>query len=196
MMNRIEEYLNSLDKKNKIILYLSIVIAGFVLYYNINLSYLQDEIDYNENVIASIKKEMKNTSLLKLKVKKKKLELKKLKKENATLIEDLKYLQVLIATSPILHIKEESFLEILRKILFRAYENGITASYEIVKDEGDYLVYNINIKGAFKRKDFSKFYSFIRSLESIKGIKSIDYLNIYKVENVGFEMNCKFWSIK
>ncbi len=196
VLKKLENYLESLDQKNRLVLYASVIFAGIILYYNINLSFLQDEIDYNVNVIEKLKKEMKSPGVLRVKLKKKKKTLNKVKKENTFLSENVKYVKMLIATSSVLHINENSFLEILRKILLHASENGITASYIIEEEKGDYVSYVINIKGAFERKNFKNFYAFIRDLEAIKAIKSIDSLTFYKVENVGFEINCKFWSLK
>jgi len=108
MMSKIENYLNSLDKKNITLLYLSVVIAFGVLYYNVNYSIFQKEIDLNNQKIISLKNKLKKTSLS-LKLKNLKIKLKKLKKENVSLKEDLKYLNVRIKTSAILHIDEKNF---------------------------------------------------------------------------------------
>jgi len=194
-MSKIENYLNSLDKKNITLLYLSVVIAFGVLYYNVNYSIFQKEIDLNNQKIIGLKNKLKNTSLS-LKLKNLKIKLKKLKKENVSLKEDLKYLNVRIKTSVILHIDEKNFLNILRSVLQEAVNNNIKASFTISKKVNDYKTYIIEIKGEFAPFEFNKFYRFIKNLENIKAVKEITNLNLSKNKNVTFEIKILFWSLK
>lgn len=193
-MNRVEEYLNTLDKRNIVMLYASVIIAVFVVYYNFNYSVLQKSINENNQEIISLKHKLNRSNTLLLELKKLKTEAKKLKKKNLSLTEDLKYLNLLVKTSPVLHIEEKHFLEILRQILKKAVNSNIEASYKIEKNTDKYKTYEIEVNGEFSPAEFENFYKFIKNLESIGAIKEIRELKIDKNEKVEFEMKIVFWS--
>ncbi|ACM93665.1 hypothetical protein NAMH_1376 [Nautilia profundicola AmH] len=194
-MNRIEEYLNSLDKKNLVLLYASIIIAVFIVYYNYNYNILQEKIDNYNVKIVQLKKKLESTNSLRSVLSELKTQLKKLKKQNVSLNEDLKYLNVLVKTSSILHINEKNFLNILKNVLHNAIQNNIKASYTIDKNTDEYKKYIINVQGEFEPEMFDKFYEFIKNLEKIKAIKEITQLKIIKKDKVQFDMNIVFWSL-
>ena len=194
-MNRIEEYLNTLDKKNLFFLYSSVIIVAFIIYYNFNYNILQEKIDNYNNEIFSLQENLQTTNDLKKKLLKLKTEFKQLKKENMSLSEDLKYLNVLVNTTSILHIDEKHFMNILKKILEKAVKNNIKASYIISKETDRYKNYVIRINGVFEPKDFINFYRFIKNLEKIKAIKEIEYLKLEKKEKVQFDLKIVFWGL-
>ena len=194
-MNRIEEYLNSLDKKNLVLLYASIIIAVFIVYYNYNYNILQEKIDNYNVKIVQLKKKLESTNSLRSVLSELKTQLKKLKKQNVSLNEDLKYLNVLVKTSSILHRNEKNFLNILKNVLHNAIQNNIKASYTIDKNTDEYKKYIINVQGEFEPEMFDKFYEFIKNLEKIKAIKEITQLKIIKKDKVQFDMNIVFWSL-
>ncbi len=196
MMNKIEEYLNKLDKKNTILLYVSVVIAVFVVYYNFNYGVLSKTIEENRDIIAELERKMQNTNELKSKLTALKRSLKSLKEKNTVYSEDLKYLNILIKTSDVLNIKEEKFIDILKNVLQKASENKILASYVIKKDVNGYVVYEIDISGEFPEDKFMKFYKFIRDLEKIHAIKSVRTLYVSKKKDVSFKLECVFWSFR
>ena len=195
-MNRFEEYLNGLDKKNLIMLYLSIIIAVGVIYYNYNYSVLQDKIEQNNNEIHKLLQKSKKSHSLNKKLVSLKKEYKNLQKTHESLVEDLRYLNLLINTSPILKLTDKKILNILRDILQYAIDNNIVASYEMQFVSGDYNNYIINIKGSFDVNDFMNFYKFIKSVESMNAIKEIKMINFQKKENVEFTMQIYFWGLK
>jgi len=194
-MNKIEEYLNSLDKKNLILLYASIVIAAFIGYYNFNYNVLGDEINSENNQLELLKRQLRKTSKLKSSLPRLKKDVKKLKQKNISLSEDLKYLNLLINSSTILHINEKNFLKILENVLQNAIDNNIEASYVITKESDKYKQYIIDVQGSFEPKEFGEFYSFLNNLEKIKAIKEIEYLNIEKKDKIDFKFKIVFWSL-
>jgi hypothetical protein len=171
-----------------------VIIAVFVVYYNFNYSVLQKSINENNQEIISLKHKLNRSNTLLLELKKLKTEAKKLKKKNLSLTEDLKYLNLLVKTSPVLHIEEKHFLEILRQILKKAVNSNIEASYKIEKNTDKYKTYEIEVNGEFSPTEFENFYKFIKNLESIGAIKEIRELKIDKNEKVEFEMKIVFWS--
>jgi len=196
-MSKIEEYLNSLDKKNIFMLYISVFVLGFIVYYNYNYNVLQKTIEQNSASIEKLKNKNKKNSHLLGKVSKLKEELKKLKSKNSALEEDFKYLSVLVKTSKVINIDENSFFDILKTVLQSATLNDIQASYSIKKDLGEYKTYEINVKGRFSPQNFINFYDFIKSIEKIKYIKKIVLLDFAKTkEDVTFDMIIKFWSLR
>ena len=193
-MNRFEEYFSNLDKKNLIMLYLSLIIAAGVIYYNFNYSVLQNRIEENYveiNKLKSKKPQNLNTKLVTLKKK-----YKLLKKTQETLSEDLKYLNLLLKTSSILKMSDKKMLNILRDILQYAIDNNIVASYDMRFVSDKYNNYIINVKGSFDAKRFNDFYGFVKSIENMKSIKEIKILKFSNKENIEFNMQIYFWGLK
>jgi len=196
-MNRFEEYLNSLDRKNIIMLYISVFVIGFIVYYNYNYSVLQERIEQNSEKITKLQLKNKKTSTLYKELKKLKQEVKKLESLNASLQEDYKYLSMLVKTSRVLNISDGDFFDILRSILHSATVNNIKASYKIETKLGDYKEYMIMLSGDFTNENFKNFYDFIKSIESIPYIKKIEQLEFSKTKDaVMFNMSVSFWSIR
>ncbi|WP_459978017.1 hypothetical protein [Nautilia lithotrophica] len=195
MMNKIDEYLNTLDKKNIILLYASIIIAAFIVFYNFNYNVLYEKIKNYDQEINTLQEKLHKTNKLKATLVKLKKEIKVLKSKNLSLNEDLKYLNVLIKTSSILHINEKEFLNILKNVLQKAVENKIPASYAIAEKTDEYKKYIINIDGLFESKNFKAFYKFINNLENIKAVKKIENLKFEKKEQIHFNLRIIFWSL-
>ncbi len=195
-MNRLDEYLNGLDKKNVIMLYVSVFILAFIIYYNFNYSVLSEKITGNENKIYELRQKLKENLNLSVTLKSLKSKLRELKKNNSELTEDLKYLNMLIATSPVLHINDVKFLEILKSLLEKAVANDIEASYFLNKKLNEYKVYEIDIEGFYTPEHFEKFYRFVKSLEKIRVIKEVKYLKFVKGEDVFFKMEISFWGLR
>ncbi|GAB6074013.1 hypothetical protein JCM15786_06700 [Nautilia lithotrophica] len=194
-MNKIDEYLNTLDKKNIILLYASIIIAAFIVFYNFNYNVLYEKIKNYDQEINTLQEKLHKTNKLKATLVKLKKEIKVLKSKNLSLNEDLKYLNVLIKTSSILHINEKEFLNILKNVLQKAVENKIPASYAIAEKTDEYKKYIINIDGLFESKNFKAFYKFINNLENIKAVKKIENLKFEKKEQIHFNLRIIFWSL-
>jgi len=195
-MNKFEEYLNGLDKKNLVMLYMSLIIAAGVLYYNFNYSFLENKIEQNRAQIKkllfkSIKSHDLNNKLIQLKKQYKKME-----KKHMSLTEDLKYLNILINTSPILKLSDEKVLNILKDILQYAINNNIMASYKMQFVSNDYNAYIIDMQGTFDANYFMNFYKFVKSIEKMKVIKEIKILKIEKDKDIKFDMQIYFWGLK
>ncbi len=194
-MGRIEEYLNGLDKRNLTLLYLSVFIIAAAVYYNFNYSVLQQKIETNDAQINALSAKLRKTFAPVDKLKSLKQQLIKVKKQNVSLKEDLKYLNIYIKNSKILHINKKSFFDILQKILQKAGQNNIKASYTVESKTNEFKTYTVTIKGEFKPCEFHNFYTFIKDIEKIKVIKKIKYLNFSKNKNILFEMKVLFWSM-
>ena len=196
MINKIEEYLNSIDKKNLIILYLLVASLIGLVYYNFNYSILGDEIKKYNYEIESLEKKIKDNSSLLVKLKQLEKNIKKLKAENFSLKEDIKYLNVLIGSSNVFNINEKRFFNILKNILQKAVDNDIKASYKIKVSEDKFKVYSIHINGEFYKENFFNFLNFIKDLESIRNIKKIQNLLVTKKDNsIKFSLIINFWSM-
>ena len=194
-MNRLEEYLNSIEKKQLYMLYISILIAVGVLYYNFNYSFLQNKINTQTSKISVLENKLKKTNYLELKLIKIKNQIKKLKKENSGLSEDLNYVNILITSSNILNINDKKFPDILKNVLNEAVNNNIQASYTINKNLTNFKTYNIDINGTFTPKQYYDFAYFIKNLEDINGIKEIKNFSLKKDRKVKFHISIIFWSL-
>jgi len=194
-MSKLEEFFNTFDKKNLIFLYLSLFIGAFLIYYNINMA-LDEKIESNKMKISKLTRELKGLKLYSFKLVEYRKMLNQLKKENFSLKEDLKYLNILISTSKTLHLTQKEFLNILENILSIAINDNIRASYKIGSSYKDLLFYNIEMNGFFYTNDYKKFYSFIRSLDKIRKIKSVDTTQLQvKDDKVFFKIIISFWSL-
>jgi hypothetical protein len=195
MMSRLEEFFNRLDRKNLILLYLSLFIGAFLIYYNVNMV-LDEKIENNKIKISKLTRELKGLKSYSFKLAEYKKILNQLKKENFSLKEDLKYLNILISTSKTLHLTQKEFLNILEDILAIAINDNIRASYKIGSSYKDLLSYNIEMNGFFYAKDYKNFYSFIRSVDKIQKIKSVDTTQLQvKGDKVFFKIIISFWSL-
>jgi len=197
-MNKLENYLNSLDKKNLIMLYLSVFVIFFIVYYNYNYTVLQKRIDTNENQLYQLQQKLNKLGNYNQKLIALKKELKKVKQENLSFREDLKYLNVLVKTSSILYIKDKQFIDILKSILQNATDNNIKATYQIDKKKDNYKRYIININGEFDTNGFYNFYNFVKSLESIKAVKEIENINFTydeKAKLIKFNLKFSIWGL-
>ena len=196
MVNKIEDYLNSIDKNNLILCYLLIAILIGLFYYNFNYSILDDKIQQYNYQIKYLKNRIKNNKSLNIKLKQLKKNIKILKTKNFSLKEDIKYLNALINSSNIFNINEKRFFTILKDILKKAVDNRIKASYKIKIDTDKFKVYSIHIDGDFNKENFFNFFDFIKNLESIANIKKIEKLLITKENNsIKFSLIINFWSI-
>jgi len=193
-MNSIKEYFERLDKKNLILFYLLLFIGVGSIYYNYNYSILNKEIEKYNNKIENLEKEIKSIELLPNKLNILNKEIKKLENENFSLNEDLKYINMLIKSSTILNINEKSFLAILENILKKATLNNIEAFYITSEKIDNFKIYTIDIKGNFKSKHFYNFFNFIKELESVRKVKSIQVLNLKSGNNIEFYIKIIFWS--
>ncbi|GAB6045833.1 hypothetical protein JCM11957_14310 [Caminibacter profundus] len=197
-MNRVEKYLQELNKKNKILLYISIIILGFIIYYNFNYSYLNEKYEKLHSQVNALYKKV-NISFYDLQNKLKNLKqtYKLQYQKNSSLQEDYRYLKVLINTSEVLTLNEKKFFSILETILKMSSQKGINSSYEIEQNKKDLLIYKVKIYGNFAVNNFLNFLEFVKTIEKIKAIKKISNLKLeYKDQEIKFDMICEFWSIK
>jgi hypothetical protein len=119
-----------------------------------------------------------------------------LEKQNLEYAEDLKYLNILVANSNVLNIKEGKFIDILKNILQQASKHQIMASYVIKKTSGNYITYEIDITGGFPSGKFGDFHRFVKEIEKIRAVKEIQNFKIEKKDNVYFEIKSFFWSLR
>ena len=196
MISKIEDYSNSVDKKNLILCYLLSTILIGLIYYNFNYSILDEKIQKYNYQIKYLENIIKDDKSFNSKLKQLKKSIKILKTKNFSLKEDIKYLNALINSCNMFNINEKKFFTILKDILQKAVDNKIKASYKIKIDIDKFKVYSIHIDGGFNKEDFFNFFDFIKNLESIKNIKKIEKLLITKKDNsIKFFLIINFWSI-
>ena len=197
MMNRIEEYLDSLDKKNLFMLYFSIVILAAIFYYYVNIGIFGKKIEENNLKIDYLEMKLTKNRTLEKKVAKLKKEYKLYQQKLLSSKEDLKYLSLLIATSDVLKINDKKFIEILNRILDAGIENAIAPSYEITTSDDKFKKYVITLKGNFYPEEYRNFMNYISEIEKINSIKTFDFAS-FKEDNatVGFRMKIIFWGVK
>ena len=192
-MNNIKDYVENLDKKNFIMLIVSILILCFIIVYYLNDFFSKKEKLLFKEKIELIKK-IRETRILNSKITNIKKRHKLLKTKYNNLNNDLVYLLSEIESSNVLIIKKVKFLHILH-----SYINigaNINASFDINQTK-KLNKYNINIKGDFISDKFLNFAYFIRTIEQPKAIITINNLQILKNRNnIIYDMNVSIWSFK
>ena len=192
-MNAFNEYLENLDRKNLVMLYLSVVILFFILGYfifeNILLPQKQQLINKKISLIKKIKKiKFNNDSviILKKQYKKEKLKINSLQ-------EDLNYLNSLIYSSPEIYINQKRYLDIINKYL--ELGSTLNASFEF-NQTNKLNKYNVHITGYFLPDKYFVFVKFIKLLQKPKAIITINDLELNYNSKVDYDINLSIWSIK
>ncbi len=195
MMNRLEEFLQNLDKKNLLLLYLSVFIIGIIIYYNFNYNLLSSKIDENSRLIgdlenkANVSLKKYNTKLAKLKKEYRNLKIKEYSK-----LQDLDYLNKKIDLS-ILNINDKNFYSLLENILYKSSVLNLNPNFYISKNNNNFKIYNIEINGTLGYCNERNLFNLIKFLESQKYVNSVE--SCYIDENrSNFYIKYNVWGLK
>ncbi|WP_156920221.1 MULTISPECIES: hypothetical protein [unclassified Lebetimonas] len=195
MMNRLEEFLQNLDKKNLLLLYLSVFIIGIIIYYNFNYNVLSSKIDENSRLIgdlenkANVSLKKYNTKLAKLKKEYRNLKIKEYSK-----LQDLDYLNKKIDLS-ILNINDKNFYSLLENILYKSSVLNLNPNFYISKNNNNFKIYNIEINGTLGYCNERNLFNLIKFLESQKYVNSVE--SCYIDENrSNFYIKYNVWGLK
>ncbi|WP_024791863.1 hypothetical protein [Lebetimonas sp. JS138] len=194
-MNRLEEFLQNLDKKNLLLLYLSVFIIGIIIYYNFNYNLLSSKIDENSRLIgdlenkANVSLKKYNTKLAKLKKEYRNLKIKEYSK-----LQDLDYLNKKIDLS-ILNINDKNFYSLLENILYKSSVLNLNPNFYISKNNNNFKIYNIEINGTLGYCNERNLFNLIKFLESQKYVNSVE--SCYIDENrSNFYIKYNVWGLK
>jgi len=172
---------------------------GGLFYYYVNYEILELKINKLENAKQSLLKKIKRQkTVLAVELIKLRKNYNALKKENFTLKENLKYLEMLVNTSNILIINDKTFFSILNKILEDSKKNDINSSYLIkdMKKEG-LKQFDVITQGNINKAKFFNIAYFIRDVEKIYYIKTLKKVDFNKSSNkIKFDIEFNFWSYK
>jgi len=192
-MNRLNEFLENLDKKNLIMLYVSILIICFIIVYYVYQDILlpKKELLTNQK-ISLIKKirELRNKPEI-ITVLRRKYKNKKIKVNEAK--EDLRYLKELIYSTPRLNISQKEYLNILDKYI--QIGSNINASF-IFNETKKLNKYNIEINGKFSPVNYFEFVKFLKTLQKPNAIVTINDLLLNYDNVVNYDINLSMWSFK
>lgn len=196
MKNRIVEYINGLDRRNLLMLYMSLIILAVIFYLNINESIFSNKIEQNHGTILKLKKALKSNKILEKKILKLKKEYKGIQKNIFALQEDIKYLKILISTS-LMSLNDKKFIGFLKTILDISVENGLNSSYSISKEKDKLIQYTIFLNGNFEKERYRDFVKFIQEIEKLKVIKTINQSTISDVNGIlNYKIIINFWGIE
>jgi hypothetical protein len=192
-MNRLEEFLQNLDIKNKIMLYVSLVIVAGIIYYNFNLGYMSSKIEDNKKVIKDLEKKIHFS------IKENRHKLAVLKKEYKQLIlkerkhkENLEYLNRRISFSS-LRLDDSKFYSLLRDILNKSNLLNLAPNFVINKKVDKFVKYNLEINGSLNICEEKKFFELIKFLESTKYVSNIESLDRNSTD---YLIHYTVWGIK
>ena len=192
-MNNLKEYIENLDKKNFIMLVVSILVLWFIAIYYLNNIFTKNKQTLFRKKMELLKK-IEETRILDNKIVKIKNKHKILKTKYQNLSSDLIYLLSEIESSDVLMIKNSKFLKILHNYI--AIGANVNASFKI-KQVNKLNKYNIEISGNFSPIKFLDFAYFIKTIESPKAIITINNLNVFKFKNkIFYDFNVTIWSFR
>jgi len=193
-IERVNEYFSNLDKKNLLMLYLSMLILFFIIGNLIYSNYIVSEKENLDKQKKEIIKKLSKIRSYKRVISSSKEKYLKQKSLLATLEEDVRYLNSVIYSSNRLYIDNKKYLSILNNYLQIA--PLINASFEFNVTKSDVKNYNIYINGNIDVNDYFKFVSFIKELEKADAIVTIDNLALNRDKNIiNYDINISIWSI-
>jgi len=193
-MNKLNEYLENLDKKNLFMLYISAIIVFIIIGFMIEEYYFESKIN-NLNaqklkLIKKISKTKKNEKIL-IKLKKNYLRDKSLL---ASLKEDFIYLNSVITSSNKLYIDKRKYLKILNNYLQKG--TNLNASFKL-NETKNIEKYKIHINGSFLSRNYFEFTNFLKTIESPNGVITINSIHLFEKKNeIFYDINVSIWSIK
>ena len=190
----INEYLENLDKKNLIMLYIAMLIVVFMMGNFLYSSFIEEEKANLDLKKKEIYKKLSKIRGYKKVINSSKEKYLKQKSLLAALEEDVRYLNSVIYSSNRLYIDDKKYLSILNNYLQIA--PLINASFEFNVTKNDVKSYNIYIDGNMSVDDYFKFVSFIKELEKADAIVTIDSLVLNRIKNsVYYDINVSIWSM-
>jgi len=195
MNSKLEEFFQNLDNKNKLFLYLSVVIVAIILYYNLNYNYFSKQININNKKIQNLNRRNKiNIKRYRNKAIKLKTEFKKLNFIVNENLRDLQYLNERLNLS-ILSINDNKFYSLLENILFKSSNLNLSPTFTISQDNSKFKIYSIDINGSISYCNDKNLFSFIKYLESRKLVNNISNFYFNK-KTSKFYIKYNVWGIK
>jgi len=196
-MNRLEEYLNKLNKKDLIYLFLSIPVFFFMIYYQFIYSYLEKE---HNKLIA--KKRVETKKLRKISteirvVKNVKHDIKPYKIKLSSLKEDYKFIKYSFSNLELIKLSEKKLYNVLTDILNFSKKSNLTISIFIDKSTPPKPFNNaleVTIKGKGNYLNIVKFIDYIESRKILVRVKELNIIKsdekekfVIKFESVGIK---------
>jgi hypothetical protein len=193
-LSTLEDYLQELDLKNKIVLYVSVLIFFGIIYYYFNYDYFNSKMEENRSKIIELKRENHfSVKKAKIKLAHLKKELKKLKLEKDELKADMVYLKRKLTLSH-LKVDDDKFYSLLEKVLYKSIELDFAPNYLIKKeDKKDFIKYSLDINSSFNICEENKLFNLIKFLESTKYVATIEG---FDENNSDFFIRYSIWGVK
>jgi len=196
-MNRLEEYLNKLNKKDLIYLFLSIPVFFFMIYYQFIYSYLEKE---HNKLIAKKRVETKKLRQISTKlrvVKNVKEDIKPYKIKLSSLKEDYKFIKYSFSNLELIKLSEKKLYNVLTDILNFSKKSNLTISIFIDKSTPPKPFNNaleVTIKGEGSYLNIVKFIDYIESRKILVRVKELNIIKsdekekfVIKFESVGIK---------
>jgi predicted RNA-binding protein with EMAP domain len=181
-MKEIEEYFKSLNKKEKIMLYLSFPIIVFILYYNfIYQPFVEKENKLNKTKRSLVKK-ISNIKSNKIRYNFLKKDYYSLQSEIESLTQDYRYAKISFDSLDIIKLGDKKFLLIIEYLLSKAKKRNLDISMDINKNIKFDKHFNntilIDIKG---KGNYSHFVRYIKDIENMNSLTIFDRVYITEV---------------
>ncbi len=187
------EYIKNLDRKNFILLILSVIIMAFMAFYYLHNYFYNKKIKLQNQKIEILKK-IRQINLAKKELISLKNQNKILKTKLYNLKKDLKYLLSEIESSDVLNVDKEHFLKILHNMITSGA--NINASF-LIKENKPLKKYLVFIKGSCSLDKYFNFVEFIKTIEANKAIIEINNFKAFRdKKNINYNLDVLIWSFK
>jgi len=174
---KIEEYLNSIEKKELIYLFLSIPIVVFIIYYNFVYPKL---VETHKILSAKISKQQKTLSKLSIDIRNiqhSKQKLIPIKKRLETLKADYKYIKYNFDTLEFIKLDDKKIYKVFTDLLNKANKLNLNASFIVKWNEKTLPPFNqfieIEIEGVARYESIVQYIQFIDYLNTLKIIHNV-----------------------
>jgi len=175
-MNKLEEYLESIQQKELIYIFLSIPITIFVLYYNFVYPSMEKENKKLTKTITKKKKELLNVSNEIRKIKKSKKLVKPKRAELDDLKDDFRYIKYSFDTIDLLKLSHNKSYKLITKLLNKSKQLNLNSSFQIdwnKKTPPFDQTIEIHIEGLGEYLKIIQYIQYIENLEALIHIKNI-----------------------
>lgn len=203
IIDRLDEFLNERENKEKYMIYISIVIVTGLIYYFFNYKMLYFEVKQKQNDVAYVKQNYDIKSYeRKLTISKNKFN--DLNHKIKDLKDNIKYIQALIASVKGINffVQDDDLFSFLKNVFSFSIQKNLFPSYSISKQKKSLLKeYTIKIKGETSLKNFINFISMLRYMEKSNYIITFNRVEFnvskYSYGSVSdFNSTVNIWSYK
>ena len=175
IIERIDEFLEEKEPKEKYMIYGSIIVVFIIIYYYFNYMNLNKAVEEQKIVLTNLQSQY-DISSYNQKLIKKRNEYINLIKQIKTIKNDLNKIKTKVATAkhPLLVVNDNKIFLYLKDIFKFSISKYIFPSYEINESINKLKLYQVSFKGSTNFNNFKNVISFVRYMEKNNFVSYVD----------------------